>query len=107
VKVRPCNPVRLARLQSWVCSGARCLLLRAALGMTVEGVKTRVCASTRPALAALILEGDHESPRNLRVGAPKARFDLDLRRHLPDDVGCERPQDATVSATVRKWSPVK
>ena len=66
--------------QSWV-AGAPLLLLRAALGMTVEGGERRV-RFDRPALPPFLEE---VTIRNLRVGRQSA-VDLDLRRH-PDDVG--------------------
>jgi glycogen debranching enzyme len=66
--------------QSWVAA-APLLLLRAALGMTVEGGKKRV-RFDRPLLPPFLEE---VAMRNLRVG-PESSVDLDLRRH-PDDVG--------------------
>jgi glycogen debranching enzyme len=66
--------------QSWVAA-APLLLLRAALGMTVEGGKNRV-RFDRPALPSFLEE---VTIKNLQVG-PESSVDLDLRRH-PEDVG--------------------
>jgi glycogen debranching enzyme len=66
--------------QSWVAA-APLLLLRAALGMTVEGGAKRV-RFDRPALPPFL---EAVTIKKLRVG-PEGSVDLDLRRH-PDDVG--------------------
>jgi glycogen debranching enzyme len=66
--------------QSWVAA-APLLLLRAALGITIEGGNGRV-RFDRPALPQFLEE---ITIRNLRVGA-ESSVDLDVHRH-PHDVG--------------------